>query len=268
MCGAVPRSDRRPTRRRSATASAWRSHVVVVLSVAAITGCGQPSASPEPGAGDLPSDATSTAADGTARPGTPGEPRSTSDQPTSGGSPSDGPGDGDEPRTADERSLMGGEARDDRPESDTLDDAPPTAAPSIPQLEPDPSVPPPDADTGDPVDDPELDVLERTIVSLLTDARQAAGAPQLRVDAALVDGAREHACTMAQGATPLVAEDDAENVGLVVEPEPDAASEAMHDWWMQSEQARSVRMADAFVRYGVGACTADDRVFYAERFAH
>jgi uncharacterized protein YkwD len=44
------------------------------------------------------------------------------------------------------------------------------------------------------------------------------------------------------------------------------AATAMHDWWMQSQETRSIRLTPGFTRYGVGACSADDRVYYAERF--
>ncbi|HSK97594.1 MAG TPA: CAP domain-containing protein [Euzebyales bacterium] len=111
-----------------------------------------------------------------------------------------------------------------------------------------------------------LDVYERTVLGLLTAERDDMGAPHLEVDADLVRSARERACTMASGATPLLAEDDTENIGLVVEIEPDPAATAMHDWWMQSAETRSIRLADGFTRYGVGACPADDRVYYSERF--
>ena len=111
-----------------------------------------------------------------------------------------------------------------------------------------------------------LDELERTLATLLAAARHETGAPQLHIDATLLEGARAHACTMASGAAPLLAEDDTENIGLVVEPEPDAAARAMHEWWMQSPDARDIRLAPTFNRYGVGACTSGERVYYSERF--
>jgi uncharacterized protein YkwD len=111
-----------------------------------------------------------------------------------------------------------------------------------------------------------LDVLERTLATLLATARHETGAPQLQIDATLLEGARERACTMASGATPLLAEDNTENIGLVVELEPDAAARAMHEWWMQSPEARDIRLAPTFNRYGVGACTSGERVYYSERF--
>jgi uncharacterized protein YkwD len=52
-----------------------------------------------------------------------------------------------------------------------------------------------------------------------------------------------------------------------VEPEPDVAGAAMHDWWMQSSDTRDIRLTAGFTRYGVGACSADDRVYYSEHFS-
>lgn len=258
----VPHRGGRAPACRSVTVLPWRSHLAVVLSVAAIAGCGQPPTAPPDGTADVTANARDAAAPTPPRAGreVAGAATPRGDDATAQGAGSSEP-------------VRRGAAGDVTEGGGGPDDASVAPDPAVPADEPDVSAPRPDTGDDGPdagVDDgaaPDLDVLERTVVTLLTAARVEAGAPQVQIDAALVADARDHACTMAHGVTPLVPDADHENVGLVVEPEPDAAARAMHDWWMRSSAARSVRMAGGFTRYGVGACTEGERVYYAERFA-
>ena len=262
----------RVLRGRAATTVAWRTHVAVVVSIAAIAGCGQASdrsqanASGEArGSGMAPDVAPPSPDSGSERQDADREAtlHARRDLASSGAIP---------PGSDDEASPTGGLARD--PSLLALGTNGPAPTPSTAGQPPDASASPraadqPAAGTDDALDQLEvsLDALERTVVTLLAAARQETGAAPLQLDATLLAGARERACTMASGATPLLAEDDTENIGLVVELQPDAAAKAMHDWWMQSTEARVIRLGPAFTRYGVGACTSGERVYFSERFS-
>jgi uncharacterized protein YkwD len=261
-------------RGRAVTAVAWRTHVAVVVSIAAIAGCGQASdpsqanaSDAAPGSGIAPevaqpssdSESEQQDADGEATLHARRGLASSSAIPSGSG---------------DDASSAGGSAHD--PSLLALGTDAPAPTPSAAGQPLDASASPRTADQpaagtdrDDALDQLEvsLDALERTVVTLLAAARQETGAPPLQLDTTLLAAARERACTMASGATPLLAEDDTENIGLVIELEPDAAAEAMHEWWMQSTEARDIRLGSAFTRYGVGACTSGERVYYSERFS-
>jgi uncharacterized protein YkwD len=256
---------RRPLRCRATVSLPWRTNLAVVLSIAAIAGCGQAAQPPERASADRPSGATRTARDVAPRPtGAADAGRVVDGAATPGVDPaSERPAAGDGPGT-------GPVAHGERPREETsVATAPPEV--DVTEQPPASTVPgAPDGGPGDAAIDEEagdrLDALEHTVVALLGTVREDTGAPRLQIDATLVAGARDRACAMADGATPLLAEDDTENIGLVVEGEPDAAARAMHDWWMQSSSTRGTRMAEHYTQYGVGACTDGDRVYYSERF--
>lgn len=239
----------------------------MVLSIAAIAGCGQasdPQAAPEGS-----SDTQGATRDVATRPSASVHDRLGSETAALGNGRRRGTSEPSEP--GDDGQPAGGTRRDDtqrRPASEMIS-APASGAANRQEA----SAPPHAADTGERTADVEdaitaddLDTLEHTVVALLGSARQGQGAPRLAIDATLVEDARDRACEMAQGTTPLVSEDDTENIGLVVEPDPGAAARTMHDWWMETPRSRDVRLTVAFTRYGVGACTAGERVYYAERF--
>jgi len=242
----------------------------VVLSIAAIAGCGQaadPQAAPE-----RSSDTRGTARDGAARPsGSVDDQQGSDDTAALDDSRRRSATEPSEP--GDDGRLTGGGARGDDTQRHAASEVTSARAPGAENPEEASSAPPHAADTGEHTADVDddiaadgLDTLEHTVVAMLGSARQGAGAPRLQIDATLVDDARDRACEMAQGTTPLVSEDDTENIGLVVEPEPGTAARTMHDWWMETPRSRDVRLTEAFTRYGVGACTAGERVYYAERF--
>lgn len=257
----VRHSVRRPPRCGSAAALPWRTNLAVVLSIAAIAGCGQ---APGPqAASNLSSGNTETASDITGRLSASGdEVRDPGGAATTERNGRGSSGDASEPGDAAAAGTADG-ADDHHQPSDLPSEATSVPTPSAEELAPPASAPPQARDVGDEGD---LDTLEHTVVALLGAARKEAGAAQLHIDATLVGSARERACTMAQGTRPLLSEDDTENVGLVVEAEPDMAARAMHDWWMETSGTRDLRLTQNFDRYGVGACIAGDRVYYAERF--
>lgn len=258
--GHVRHSVRRPPRCGSAAALPWRSNLAVVLSIAAIAGCGQ---APGPqAASNLSSGNTETASDIAARPSASGDVQDPGGAATTERNGRRSAGDASEPGDAAAAGTADG-AQNDHPPSDLPSEAMSVPTPSAEELAPPASAPPQARDVGDEGD---LDTLEHTVVALLGVARKEAGAAQLHIDATLVGSARERACTMAQGTRPLLSEVDTENVGLVVEAEPDMAARAMHDWWMETSGTRDLRLTQNFDRYGVGACIAGDRVYYAERF--
>ena len=257
---------RRPLRCRATGALPWRTNLAVVLSIAAIAGCGQAAQPPERASADRPSGATRDARDVATRPSGSADAGQVVDDAATPGAdgaserPAAGDGPGTDPAARGERPQEETSGVTPPPAVDVTEQPPPASAtPGAPDTDPG------DAGIGEDAED-RLDALEHTVVALLGTVREDTGAPQLQIDATLVDGARDRACAMADGATPLLAEDDTENIGLVVEGEPDAAARAMHDWWMQSSSTRNIRMAEHYTQYGVGACTDGDRVYYSERF--
>lgn len=261
----VRQNVRRPPRCGSTAVLPWRTNIAVVLSIAAIAGCGQ---APGPqAASNLSSGTTETASETGVRPSASGdEVQDPGAAATTEGNGRRDSGDAGEPGDA-AAGGSGAGAQDDHPPSDLPSETTAAPTPSAEELAPPASAPPRAQGLGDVDDEGDIDTLEHTVVALLGTARKEAGAAQLHIDATLVGSARERACTMAQGTTPLLSEDDdTENVGLVVEAEPDMAARAMHDWWMETSGTRDLRLTRNFDRYGVGACIAGDRVYYAERF--
>jgi uncharacterized protein YkwD len=265
--GCVHHGWRQPLRCRSITGLPWRTRLAVVVSIAAIAGCGQQSDPSQANASGLSLE-TGTAP-GVAPPSSGSGSEDADHDATPGIRRSSGTTGSAQPGSGNDELPTGGRPRD----LTQLASGPPM--PSTAGRLSHASTPPRaanerEAGTGDDAAFDQiyasLDVLERTLATLLATARHETGAPQLHIDATLLEGARERACTMASGATPLLAEDNTENIGLVVELEPDAAARAMHEWWMQSPEARDIRLAPTFNRYGVGACTSGERVYYSERF--
>lgn len=105
--------------------------------------------------------------------------------------------------------------------------------------------------------------------------REDQGLTRLELDDDLVSGAIRDACAIARGDLPLSGDrarmadagGDFENVGMVIDNDPDAAARTMHSWWATTQRHRATRMRAALQRYGIGACTGADRTYYVERFA-
>lgn len=105
--------------------------------------------------------------------------------------------------------------------------------------------------------------------------REDEGLTRLELDADLVSGAIRDACAIARGDVPLSGDrtrmadagGEFENVGMVIDDDPDAAARTMHSWWATTQRHRATRMQPELRRYGVGACTGADRTYYVERFA-
>ncbi len=105
--------------------------------------------------------------------------------------------------------------------------------------------------------------------------RTRAGLATLKIDADLVATAARDACAMARGDIPLSGDRErlseagghSENTGLVIDDDPDAGARTMHAWWTRTRVHRRDRMDPQMVRYGIGACNAEDRTYYVERFA-
>lgn len=120
-----------------------------------------------------------------------------------------------------------------------------------------------------------LDVHTTPIFLGLNRARARSNLPTLTIDKDLVDSAERDACAMARGELPLSESEgrleeagaQRENVGLVVDTDPDVGARTMHEWWNRSREHRSDRMDPSMHRYGIGACTDAERTYYVERFA-
>lgn len=120
-----------------------------------------------------------------------------------------------------------------------------------------------------------LDVRARPVYAALNRVRSRAGLPVLNLDDALVETAARDACAIARGELPLDSDrqrlrevgGQRENVGMVIDEDPVAGARTMHDWWTHVGQHRRDRMHPEMVRYGIGACTLEDRTYYVERFA-
>lgn len=127
------------------------------------------------------------------------------------------------------------------------------------------------------VDAPDTMTDRRTapIVRALRRSRARAGLPPLTPDADLAATAASDACAIARGAVPLTgdpdrlaaADGDAENVGMVIDEDPTLGARTMRRWWARSPSHRVTRMDATMARYGIGACSMDDRTYYVERFA-
>jgi uncharacterized protein YkwD len=115
---------------------------------------------------------------------------------------------------------------------------------------------------------------EPVFVALNAD-RADAGLTRLELDDRLTDTAERDACAIARGDVPLSGDRERmteagghhENVGMVIDDDPDAGARTMHDWWAHTVRHRRNRMDPAMGRYGIGACNDEDRTYYVERFA-
>jgi uncharacterized protein YkwD len=120
-----------------------------------------------------------------------------------------------------------------------------------------------------------LDVHTAPMFQALNKARARANLPKLAIDENLVDSAERDACAMARGELPLSEQQgrleeagaQRENVGLVVDTDPDEGARTMHEWWNRSREHQVDRMDPSMHRYGIGACTDEERTYYVERFA-
>lgn len=120
-----------------------------------------------------------------------------------------------------------------------------------------------------------LDTYALPVFTALNRARARADLPTLTVDDGLVESAERDACAIARGELPLSgsaarleeAGGQRENVGLVVDPDPDWGARTIHEWWTQTPDHRADRMDPDMHRYGVGACVDEERAYYVERFA-
>lgn len=124
-------------------------------------------------------------------------------------------------------------------------------------------------------DGADLDVETRPVYRALSRLRSRAGMPALTLDDGLTESAERDACAMARGELQLSGNEERlaaaggqrENVGLVVDDDPVSGARTMHDWWTQTREHRADRMDPEMRRYGIGACTDQERTYYVERFA-
>lgn len=115
---------------------------------------------------------------------------------------------------------------------------------------------------------------EPVFVALNADRGDAGLAP-LQLDVELTETAARDACAIARGDVPLSGDRERlteagghrENVGMVIDDDPVAGARTMHDWWAHTHRHRRNRMDPGMDRYGIGACNAEDRTYYVERFA-
>ncbi|MBW3603818.1 MAG: CAP domain-containing protein [Actinobacteria bacterium] len=113
------------------------------------------------------------------------------------------------------------------------------------------------------------------VYAALNEVRARQGVVRLDLDATLVASAVRDACAIARGELALSGDDvrtteagaHHENTGLVIDDDPTTAARAMHEWWTHHRTHRRNRMDPGMTRYGVGACNAEDRTYYVERFA-
>lgn len=120
-----------------------------------------------------------------------------------------------------------------------------------------------------------LDAQALPIFTALNRVRARLDLPELDLDEALVDSAERDACAIARGELPLSGNEgrlaeaggQRENVGLVVDTDPATGARAIHEWWTQTREHRADRMDPSMHRYGIGACTNEERTYYVERFA-
>lgn len=131
------------------------------------------------------------------------------------------------------------------------------------------------ADTAQPAGSSTLDPRAEPVYRALNDARTRAGLPAVTIDVDLVASAVRDACAIARGDVALSGDRDRmaeagahrENTGLVIDDDPTAGAQTMHDWWSHTRTHRHKRMDPRMTRYGVGACNAENRTYYVERFA-
>jgi uncharacterized protein YkwD len=131
------------------------------------------------------------------------------------------------------------------------------------------------AETMQPASDALLDARAEPVHRALNRARVRAGLPPVRIDEQLVASAVRDACAIARGDLSLSGDRDRmaeagghqENTGLVIDDDVAAGAQAMHDWWTHTHSHRRTRLNPRMTRYGVGACNAENRTYYVERFA-
>lgn len=120
-----------------------------------------------------------------------------------------------------------------------------------------------------------LDPRTEPVYRALNRARAQEGLEAVDIDADLVTSAERDACAIARGDLALSGDQTRmveagghrENTGLVIDDDPAAGAQTMHEWWTQTHTHRRNRMDPRVTRYGVGACNAEDRTYYVERFA-
>lgn len=125
------------------------------------------------------------------------------------------------------------------------------------------------------VADGTLDQRAAPVFAALNTDRADAGLEPLALDDVLTRTAARDACAIARGDVPLSGDRErmteagghSENVGMVIDDDPAAGARTMHDWWAHTRRHRRNRMDPGMVRYGIGACNAEDRTYYVERFA-
>ena len=121
----------------------------------------------------------------------------------------------------------------------------------------------------------ELDAETLPVYQALNRVRSDAGLPELALDDGLIASAQRDACAIARGELQLSGTEERlaeaggqlENVGLVVDDDPASGAAVMHDWWTQKPEHRADRLDPDMRRYGIGACTDQERTYYVERFA-
>lgn len=125
------------------------------------------------------------------------------------------------------------------------------------------------------VADEALDQRAAPVFAALNTDRSDAGLEPLELDDVLTRTAARDACAIARGDVPLSGDRErmteagghSENVGMVIDDDPVAGARTMHEWWANTRRHRRNRMDPGMVRYGIGACNAEDRTYYVERFA-
>jgi uncharacterized protein YkwD len=120
-----------------------------------------------------------------------------------------------------------------------------------------------------------LDQRAEPVFVALSAERADAGLAPLELDVGLIETAARDACAIARGDVPLSGDRERmtaagghrENVGMVIDDDPVEGARTMHDWWAHTHRHRRNRMDPEMGRYGIGACSAEDRTYYVERFA-
>lgn len=122
---------------------------------------------------------------------------------------------------------------------------------------------------------PQLDPRTEPVFVALNRERIRSGLPDLDLDAELIATSSRDACAIARGELALSGDEERtaeaggrrENLGMVIDEDPAAGARTMHDWWAHTRRHRLQRMDPQMVRYGIGACNAEDRTYYVERLA-
>lgn len=120
-----------------------------------------------------------------------------------------------------------------------------------------------------------LDPETQLVFNALNRLRARSDLARLDLDRALVESAERDACAIARGELQLsgnperlvAAGGELENVGLVVEEDPLVGARTIHEWWTRTPEHQVDRLDPDMRRYGIGACVADGRTYYVERFA-